>query len=74
MVISILDILNSTRKSKNRVKKIDKLIFGYYSKTKIEELRKGWRDKNIPNHIVRMMQQAVQAYHRKEYAITVTML
>ena len=74
IVSSILDILDSTRKSKNRVKKIDKLIFRYYTKSKIEELRKGWKNLGIPKHIVRMMQQGVQAYHRKEYAVTLTML
>lgn len=68
------EIIQTTRKSKNRIKKIDKLIFTKYNKNAIEVIKKKWRQKNIPEHKMRMMHQAVQAYHRKEYAITVVML
>ncbi len=69
-----LEILESTRKSQSRIKKIDKLIFDYYTKSKIEALKKTWKRGDIPEYKYRVMHQAVQAYHRKEYAITVTVL
>nr|MCR5336335.1 hypothetical protein [Synergistes sp.] len=39
-----------------------------------ENMKKSWQQKNVLNHKYRMMHQAVQAYHRKEYALTVVML
>lgn len=69
-----LEIIVSTKRSKNRIKKIDKLILDYYSKPKIEVIKKSWRQDDIPEYKYRIMHQAVQAYHRKEYAITVTVL
>lgn len=74
MVAEFWSILDSTRKSKNRIKKIDQLVFSRYDKNRIEETKKAWRQKNIPEHKMRMMHQAVQAYHRKEYALTVVIL
>ena len=74
LFMDFMDVLSSTRKSKNRIKKIDTLIFEYYDKNRIEEMKKSWRKKNIPEYKMRMMHQAVQAYHRREYAITVVVL
>lgn len=74
LVYKVLDVVNATRKSKNRIIRIDKLIFDYYSKAKIEDIRKSWRNMNVPSFKVRMMNQAVQAYHRREFAITVVVL
>lgn len=69
-----LEIIESTKQGKSRIKKIDKLILDYYSKTKIEAIKKSWRRDDMPEYKYRIMHQAVQAYHRKEYAITVTVL
>lgn len=69
-----LEIIVSTKRSKNRIKKIDKLILDYYSRQKIEVIKKSWRQDDISEYKYRIMHQAVQAYHRKEYAITVTVL
>lgn len=74
MVAEFWDIIESTRKSKNRIKRIDQLVYSRYDKNRIEGMKKAWRQKNISSHKLRMMNQAVQAYHRKEYAITVVML
>lgn len=70
----VLSIVRSTKKSKSRVKKIDKAILDYYTKTRVESIKKNWRKKGFPEYSTRMMHQAVQAYHRKEYAITVVVL
>lgn len=74
LTLDIIDIVGGTRKSKNRVKKIDRVIYGYYTKPTIEKMKKEWRELNLPEHWMRILHQAVQAYHRKEYAITVIVL
>lgn len=74
MRYDFLEIIESTRKSQSRIKKIDKLIFDYYSKSKIETIKKTWKREDILEYKYRIMHQAVQAYHRREYAITVTVL
>lgn len=70
----ILDILDHTRVSNSRTKQLDKLIFSRYTKTKIEDMRKSWRKTGLPNCKVRILNEAVRAYHRKEYATTVNNL
>ncbi len=70
----MIDIVGSTRKSKNRVKKIDRALYGYYTKSVIEGMKKEWRGLDLPEYLMRILHQAVQAYHRKEYAITVIVL
>lgn len=74
LLIDFFDLIETTKKSNNRVKKMDRIIFAYFSKDRIESLKKEWRRLGIPEHKMRMMHQAVQAYHRKEYALTVVML
>lgn len=70
----ILDIIYSTRKSKNRERQIDKAVFTYYAKKEIENIRKSWRELEIPAFRVKILNQAVKAYYRKEYALTVSTL
>lgn len=74
MVDEMLKILNTSRASKNRVKRIDKLIFSYYNKKEINNLKRGWRQKHLPSYMTRILVQSVQAYLRKEYALTVSAL
>lgn len=74
LAIVIFEIIDSTKKSKNRTQKIDKAIFQYYTKTEIETLRKTWRTVNISKPKLRILNHAVKAYHRKEYALTVSTL
>lgn len=70
----MLGILDTSRASKNRTKRIDKLIFSYYDKDEINNIKRGWRQKNLPAYMTRILVQSVQAYHRKEYALTVSAL
>ena len=70
----IFEIISKTRKSKNRIKRIDRAVFTYYTKEKIEKTKKNWRTLGLPEHQMRILHQAVQAYHRKEYALTVIVL
>jgi hypothetical protein len=74
LTIDVIDVIGSTRKSKNRVRRIDSAVYGYYTKTIIEGMKKDWRKMGLPEHLMRILHQAVQAYHRKEYAITVIVL
>ena len=73
-VIEINKILASTRASKNRAKQIDGVIFKLCSKSWIERLRKSWRNCDVPQYMLRILNQTVQAYHRKEYVLTVSTL
>lgn len=74
MVSDLLEVLDTSRASKNRIKKIDKLIFSYYTKEEINNLKRGWREMDLPSYITRILVQSIQAYHRREYALTVSAL
>lgn len=74
IVDEMLEILDTSRASKNRVKRIDRLIFSYYSKEEINNLKRGWRQINLPSYMTRILVQSIQAYHRREYALTVSAL
>ena len=74
IVDAMLEILDTTRASKNRVKRIDKLIFSYYDKEEINNIKRGWRQMSLPSYMTRILIQSVQAYHRREYALTVSAL
>ena len=69
-----LGVLEHTRKSKSRVKKLDGLILSYYDDKYVEAQKKSWRNLGLPEYMTRIFHQAVQAFHRKEYAITVIVL
>ncbi len=74
IVDAMLEILDTSRASKNRVKRIDKLIFSYYDKEEINNVKRGWRQMSLPSYMTRILVQSVQAYHRREYALTVSAL
>lgn len=74
LTLDVIDVIGSTRKSKNRVRQIDRAVYSYYTKSVIEGMKKDWRKLNLPEYLMRILHQAVQAYHRKEYAITVVVL
>ena len=74
IVGDLFEILGTSQASKNRIKRIDKLIFNYYSKDEINNFKRNWREMNLPSYMTRILVQAVQAYHRREYALTVSAL
>lgn len=74
IVDEMLEILNTSRASKNRIKRIDKLIFSYYGNDEIDNFKRRWRKMGLPSYMIRILIQAVQAYHRREYALTVSAL
>ena len=74
IVREMLEILETSRESKNRTKRIDKLIFSYYDKEALDDLKRKWRKRNLPSYMTRILIQSVQAYNRREYALTVSTL
>lgn len=74
LALEITEILATSRDSKNRVKRLDQAIFLYYTKTRLETMKKEWRRMDLPRYLMRILHQAVQAYHRKEYALTTIVL
>lgn len=74
IVDEMLEILNTSRASKNRIKRIDRLIFSYYDKDEIDNFKRRWRKMGLPSYMIRILVQTVQAYHRREYALTVSTL
>ena len=74
IVDAMLEILNTSRVSKNRVNRIDRLIFSYYDKEEINNFKRRWRQMNLPSYMTRILVQSVRAYHRREYALTVSAL
>ena len=71
---AMLEILNTSRASKNRVKRVDRLFFSYYNKERINDFKREWRRINLPSYMMRILVQSIQAYHRREYALTVSAL
>ena len=71
---AIFDVLDTSRATQNRTKRIDKLIFSYYNEEELMNLKRGWRKLNLPSYITRILIQSVQAYNRREYALTVSTL
>ena len=68
-------VWNHTREgSKNRAKQTDKVVFSFYSKSEVEAIRKSWAELELPKYLIRILNQAVRAYHRGEYAMTVCAL
>ena len=74
IVDEIFNVLDTSRKSNNRTKRIDKIIFSYFNKDELMSIKREWRQLNLPSYMIRILIQAVQAYNRKEYALTVSVL
>lgn len=71
LIAEINDVLEHTRDSKNRVKKIDKVLYDYFDVAEIKQIAARWREVDQPESIKRIMLQTLKAFHRKEYAMVV---
>ena len=60
--------------SKNREKRIDKAILSYYTKTEIRGIKRLWRNTDLDFCIRKTLSQAIEAYLRGEYALTISCL
>lgn len=71
----IMDILATSRgASKRREKRIDKLILSYYTDERVREFKRNWRSSDLDSSMKRALCQAVDAYLRKEYVLTISCL
>lgn len=69
------DIAKRTRiGSKRRKKLLDQLVFTYYDKDFIKNVKREWKDRQLSPLQKRIMNEALRAYERKEYATTVIIL
>lgn len=60
--------------SKNREKRIDKAILSYYTKTEIRGIKRLWWNTDLDFCIRKTLSQAIEAYLRGEYALTISCL
>lgn len=75
LFLDVSEVLEHTRRSKNRTKKLDRIFFDFYNKKHLDEIKRDWKNNvEIPFHIQKMLSQAVNAYNRKEYALTNSVL
>lgn len=75
LFLDVSKVLKCTRRSKNRTKKLDRIFFDFYNKNRLNEIKRTWKnDSVVPNYIQKMLTQAVNAYNRKEYALTNSVL
>ena len=69
------DVIRTSRgASKNREKRIDKAILSYYTKAEIERIKKRWWNSELDYCIRKTLSQAIGAYLRGEYALTISCL
>ena len=72
---NINNVLYKTEATKkNRIKELDKVIFKFYNKKALNDLKRHWREKQLPNYIQRILCESVQAYQQKKYALTISAL
>lgn len=74
IVDAMLEILNTSIVSKNRVNRIDRLIFSYCGREEINNFKRRWRQMNLTSYMKRILVQSIQSYHRREYALIVSAL
>lgn len=75
LFMEINDIIRTSRgASKTREKRIDKAILSYYTKKEILHIKKSWQNSNLDCYIRKTLIQAVDAYLRGEYALTIPCL
>lgn len=67
-------IATSQLGSKNQKSRINKIFFKYYTSAKVQKIKKSWRTVDIESHYKRIIRQAVDAYLRGEYALTIPCL
>lgn len=61
----------STNKDK-MIEEVDSIIFEYFNDDIIKRIKKTWENANVTRIKKRILDEAVNAYYRKEYALTVS--
>ncbi len=74
-MFALIDAIESTRAQKSRSKKIDKVVFDCFDKDTLDAMKREWKkNPDISSHTKRILAQAVNAYYRREYALTTSAL
>lgn len=72
---AVSDIISKSRGASNRrEKRIDEVIFAYYTKNEIKSIKRTWRNSDLEPHIKKILGQAIEAHLRGEYVLTITCL
>lgn len=75
LIFSICDILDTSRgQSKRCAKRIDVVIFSYLTKTRLREVKSGWYHSDLDWPTKKTLCQAMEAFFRGEYALTISCL
>lgn len=75
LIFSICDILDTSRgQSKRCEKRIDFAIFSYLTKTRLREIKSGWYHSDLDWPTKKTLCQAMEAFFRGEYALTISCL
>lgn len=53
------------------IKNVDKIVFDYFKKSRLEAIRKSWRECGLPKHIIKVLNQCVRAYYKSEYILCI---
>ena len=70
----INQILAESPDEQERVNQIDQMVFSFYTEERVQEIKAEWGELGLPEHIYRILAQAVDAYLRGEYAMTTIVL
>lgn len=73
--VDIMNVIDDTKlDSESRVKKLDEVFIDYYNKNALKDLKKTWGTLNISPYMKKVLPESVEAYNRKQYALTVSAL
>ena len=75
LMLDVFDIIATSRgASKRREKRIDQVVFSYYTTTEIKNIKKRWKNSDLKPHIKKILGQAIEAHLRGEYVLTISCL
>lgn len=75
LMTDVFDIIATSRgASKRREKRIDQVIFSYYTTSKIKDIKRRWKNSDLKPHIKKILGQAIEAHLRGEYVLTISCL
>lgn len=75
LMTDVFDIIATSRgASKRREKRIDQVVFSYYTTTEIKNVKRQWKNSDLKPHIKKILGQAIEAHLRGEYVLTISCL
>lgn len=76
LINEIFEILETSReKSKRQQQRIDKAVISYCTDARIKQIKSKWKNADLDGkHFNKMIAQTIDAYLRKEYALTISCL